>query len=75
MSELPRNVDLNSASADELEHIGGLGHEKAEKVVENRPIRSWDDLKQIEGFSDEFVEDLREAGVTLGGAQTDEEAA
>lgn len=75
MSDTPRNVDLNSASADELEHVGGLGHEKAEKIVEKRPIRSWDDLKNIEGFDDSFIEDLKQAGVTLGEDHLDNKVA
>jgi DNA uptake protein ComE-like DNA-binding protein len=61
-----RGVDLNTASQEELEQVGGLGRERAQRIIENRPIRSWDDLKNIEGFSDKLVEDLRQAGATLG---------
>ncbi len=46
--------------------MGGLGRERAQRIVENRPFRSWDDLKRVEGFSDKLVDDLRQAGATLG---------
>ena len=59
-------VDLNSASRDELERVGGLGPDRAERIIQQRPIRSWDDLKKIEGFSDKLVQDLRQAGATIG---------
>lgn len=54
------------ASEEELVSVGGLGHERAQRIVHNRPFRSWDDLKSIEGFSDTLVDDLRQAGATLG---------
>jgi DNA uptake protein ComE-like DNA-binding protein len=75
MSEISRNVDLNSASEDELEHVAGLGKEKSKRLVEERPIRSWDDLKNIEGFDDKLVEDLRQAGATLGEGYAGDKAA
>ncbi len=62
------NVDLNSASAEELDRIGGLGHERVQRIVENRPFRSWEDLRRVEGFGGTLVEDLKNAGATLGGA-------
>jgi competence protein ComEA len=59
-------IDLNRASEQELDGVGGLGHERAQRIVQNRPFRSWDDLKRVEGFSDTLVDDLRQAGATLG---------
>ena len=62
-----KGVDLNSASEQELEQVGGLGRERAQRIVKARPLRSWDDLKRIEGFSDKLIEDLKQAGATIGG--------
>lgn len=59
-------VNLNSASREELERVGGLGPDRAERIIQQRPIRSWDDLKNMEGFSDKLVQDLRQAGATIG---------
>lgn len=50
-----KNVDLNSASKEELERVGGLGRERAERIAENRPFKSWDDPKRVEGFSDKLI--------------------
>ncbi|HYZ33937.1 MAG TPA: helix-hairpin-helix domain-containing protein [Crenalkalicoccus sp.] len=61
-----KGVNLNTASVDELERIGGIGRQRAERIVQARPFASWDDLKRVEGFSDKLVQDLREAGATLG---------
>ncbi len=62
-----KGVDLNSASQQDLERVGGLGPDRARKIIQQRPIRSWDDLKKREGFSDRLVQDLRQAGATIGG--------
>ena len=58
-------VNLNTASEDELEKVGGLGPERAHRLVQSRPYRTWDDVKRIEGFSDKLVEDLERAGAQL----------
>ncbi len=60
-------VDLNSASEQELERVGGLGRERAQRIVQSRPINSWEDVKKIEGFSDKLVQDLQQAGARIGG--------
>ena len=39
-------LDINSASADELKALKGLGEADAKKIVENRPYKTKDDLVQ-----------------------------
>lgn len=58
-------TNLNEASSQDLEKVGGLGRERAERIVQQRPFRSWDDLKRIEGFSEKLVDDLKNSGATL----------
>ena len=62
-------VDLNSASPEELDRIGGLGRERVERIVDERPFGSWEDLRQVEGFGGTLVDDLRQAGANLGGSR------
>lgn len=61
-----KNVDLNSASEQDLESVGGLGRERAARIVQSRPFKNWDEVKAIEGFSDKLVNDLKSSGATLG---------
>jgi competence protein ComEA len=61
------SVDLNGASEQELAKVGGLGPERARRIVQSRPFHSWDDVKKIEGFSEKLTDDLRQAGATIGG--------
>ena len=37
-------VNINSASANELKTVAGLGEADAKKIVENRPYKSTDEL-------------------------------
>lgn len=68
-------VDLNTASREQLERVGGLGQDRAERIIQNRPIRNWDDLRRVEGFSETLVEDLKQAGATLGSRREEERQA
>lgn len=67
--ELPvrdaRNIALNTSSEDELSDAG-LGPERARRILANRPYRSWDDVKHVEGLTDEVVDALQRAGAALG---------
>jgi DNA uptake protein ComE-like DNA-binding protein len=64
-----KNVDLNKASQQELEQVGGLGPDRARRIIQNRPFNSWDDLRKVEGFSDTLVNDLKQAGATIRSSQ------
>lgn len=58
-------VDLNTASQQDLEGVGGLGPDRAKRIIQARPLNSWDDLKKIEGFSETLVNDLKQAGARI----------
>jgi DNA uptake protein ComE-like DNA-binding protein len=58
-------LDLNSASEEELAGVKQIGAERAVSIVENRPFDDWDDLKELPGFSDRLIEDLKSAGFTI----------
>ena len=55
-------VNLNSASAEELEAVKGLGPKKAASIVEyhekNGPFKSLDELKKLKGFGDKSIAKL-----------------
>ncbi|MFO7178108.1 MAG: helix-hairpin-helix domain-containing protein [Pseudomonadota bacterium] len=58
-------VNLNRASEEELARIGGLGEERAKRMIEKRPFLNWDDLKRVDGFEERLIDDLRRAGAEL----------
>ena len=59
-------IELNRSPEEELDQEVGLGPERARRIVENRPFRSWDEVKQLEGFTAVIVDDLQAAGAQLG---------
>jgi len=70
-----QGINLNRSSEEALSEAVGLGPERARRLIESRPLRSWDDLAHIEGFTTQIVEALRASGADLGDpAQADVKA-
>lgn len=69
MAEPTTQIDLNSASRDDLTNLG-VGIEQAEDLIRYREsnggIRSWEELGRIPGFTAERAEEIRLCGATLG---------
>jgi hypothetical protein len=59
-------IDLNNSDLQDLDRIGGLGRVLALRIIQHRPIRRWNDLRNIEGFDQELIKDLRGSGAKLG---------
>ncbi len=57
-------LDLNTASAVELETLKGIGPVKAEAIVEyrkqNGPFRSVDELEKVPGIGAKVLEQIRD---------------
>ena len=64
-------VDLNSATAAELDSVKGIGPAKAKAIIDyrdkNGPFKSVDDLKGVKGFGVKTIDKLRPE-LTVGGA-------
>jgi beta-lactamase superfamily II metal-dependent hydrolase len=43
-------IDLNHASQDELESLPGVGPTTARRIIENRPYRSVEELREVRGI-------------------------
>jgi len=69
VAEAASKVDVNSASADELASLPGIGASKAAAIIaerEKKPFASVDDLERVRGIGERTVEDLR-GKVSVGG--------
>ncbi|PZN74628.1 MAG: hypothetical protein DM484_20815 [Candidatus Methylumidiphilus alinenensis] len=64
-------VDLNSATAAELDALKGVGAAKAKAIIDyrdkNGPFKSVDELAKVKGFGAKTVDKLRPE-LTVGGA-------
>ena len=63
------HLDINTASAAELELIDGIGPVKAQRIIEYRaahgPFAGVEELALINGISDETVQAAKEVAVAL----------
>ncbi len=56
-------IDINSASAEKLDNLTGIGKVYAERIIENRPFDSLDDLLDVEGIGEKTLEKIKLQGL------------
>ena len=68
---MSKNLDLNTATEQELSGIQGIGRDNAKKIVEYRnqhgPFNSWEDVKKLPGMAGGMLDTLKRYGCTVGG--------
>ena len=52
-------VNINTASAQELESLPSIGSSRAEQIIAHRPYASVDELSQVKGITPRVIEQLR----------------
>lgn len=57
----PGSVDLNTATASELQSVSGIGPTLATKIIAGRPYKNVDDLLRISGVGPKLLERIRPA--------------
>ncbi|MCO5101024.1 MAG: helix-hairpin-helix domain-containing protein [Burkholderiaceae bacterium] len=69
-------LDANTASADELQTLRGIGPATAARIVEARqrePFRDLDDLRdRVRGIGEKKLRKLQQAGLAVGSGQVGE---
>ena len=62
-------LDINIASTEELEEVRGIEPDLAHNIVNHRtlhgPFNSIEDLREVEGITDEMISDMMRTGITL----------
>ena len=68
---MSKNIDLNTASEQELSGIQGFGPDNAKKIIDYRrqhgQFKSWEDLKNVPGMYVGMLDTLKRHGCTVGG--------
>lgn len=56
-------IDINSASLEELDKITHVGLTTAQRIIDLRPFNSLDDLVEVPYISEGYVEDIKSQGL------------
>jgi competence protein ComEA len=63
-------VDINSASADELDKLPGIGSARAKAIIDNRPYRAKSDLAQRKIVPQNVYDQIKDKIVAHQGTST-----
>ena len=68
---MQKNIDLNKASAQDMERIPVVGRDQARKIfdyrTQNGEFQNWEDVKKVPGITNELLDTLKRNGFTLSG--------
>lgn len=58
-------VDINTASAEKLDAIVGIGPTLAQRIIEARPFSSLDDLLRVKGIGEKTLQKIKDQGLAF----------
>lgn len=56
-------IDINQASAEDLQKITNIGPKRAEDVIANRPYKKLDELSKVNGIGEVRLQEIKEEGL------------
>ena len=56
-------IDINSASIEELDNLSGIGPAYAEGIIDSRPFSSVDELIKVKGIGEKTLEKIKSQGL------------
>ncbi len=59
-----KEVEINSASKEDLEKITGIGPAYAKRIMEKRPFCTLSDIKEISGIGEKTLKNIKSQGLT-----------
>ncbi len=62
-------IDINSASAEELDELSGIGPVKANAIIDSRSFEKIDDLINVYGIGEATLEKIKEQGLACVGEE------
>ena len=64
-------VEINTASLQQLDEITGIGPTIAQRIIDNRPFSSVDDLLRVNGIGEKTLQKIKDQGLAYIGEKSE----